>query len=52
METSAGILAYAEAEGALLGQFRHLHTDLHGSRGFPFAPFVLCWRYGQDHHPS
>jgi type I restriction enzyme, R subunit len=21
---------YAEAEGALLGQFRHLHTDIHG----------------------
>jgi len=25
---------YAEAEGALLGQFRHLHTDMHGNRGF------------------
>ena len=24
---------YAEAEGALLGQFRHLHTDLYGNRG-------------------
>ena len=24
---------YAEAEGALLGQFRHLHTDVHGNRG-------------------
>jgi type I restriction enzyme R subunit len=25
---------YAEAEGALLGQFRHLHTDIHGNRDF------------------
>jgi hypothetical protein len=24
---------YAEAEGALLGQFRHLHTDICGNRG-------------------
>ncbi len=24
---------YAEAEGALLGQFRHLHTDIYGNRG-------------------
>jgi type I restriction enzyme R subunit len=23
---------YAEAEGALLGQFRHLHTDIYGNR--------------------
>lgn len=26
--------SYAEAEGALLGQFRHLHTDIHGNREF------------------
>ncbi|MEK0446647.1 MAG: hypothetical protein RLZZ399_1968 [Verrucomicrobiota bacterium] len=25
---------YGEAEGALLGQFRHLHTDIHGNREF------------------
>lgn len=25
---------YAEAEGALLGQFRHLHTDIYGNRDF------------------
>ncbi len=25
---------YAEAAGALLGQFRHLHTDIHGNREF------------------
>jgi len=25
---------YAEAEGALLGQFRHLHTDIFGNREF------------------
>lgn len=25
---------YAEAEGALLGQFRHLHTDIYGNREF------------------
>ena len=25
---------YAEAEGALLGQFRHLHTDISGNREF------------------
>jgi type I restriction enzyme R subunit len=24
---------YAEAEGALLGAFRHLHTDIYGNRG-------------------
>ena len=26
---------YAEAEGALPGQFRHLHTDIYGNREFP-----------------
>jgi type I restriction enzyme R subunit len=26
---------YAAAEGALLGQFRHLHTDVYGNRGRP-----------------
>lgn len=26
--------SYAEAEGALLGQFRHLHTDIYGNREF------------------
>ena len=25
---------YAEADGALLGQFRHLHTDIYGNREF------------------
>lgn len=25
---------YAEAEGSLLGQFRHLHTDIYGNREF------------------
>ncbi|MEI7929864.1 MAG: hypothetical protein WCH40_15030 [Verrucomicrobiales bacterium] len=25
---------YADAEGALLGLFRHLHTDIHGNREF------------------
>jgi type I restriction enzyme, R subunit len=25
---------YAEAEGALLGPFRHLHTDIYGNREF------------------
>lgn len=25
--------SYAEAEGALLVQFRHLHTDIYGNRG-------------------
>ncbi len=25
---------YVEAEGALLGQFRHLHTDIYGNREF------------------
>lgn len=24
---------YLDAEGALLGQFRYLHTDIHGNRG-------------------
>jgi len=27
-------LRYTEAEGALLGQFRHLHTDIYGNREF------------------
>jgi type I restriction enzyme R subunit len=27
-------LRYAEAEGALLGRFRHLHTDIYGNREF------------------
>lgn len=26
-------LCYAEADGALLRQFRHLHTDIYGNRG-------------------
>jgi type I restriction enzyme, R subunit len=30
----ARILEYAEAEGALLGQSRHLHPDIHGNREF------------------
>ena len=25
---------YLDAEGALLGQFRHLHTDIYGNREF------------------
>ena len=25
---------YAEAEGALIGKFRHLHTDIYGNREF------------------
>jgi type I restriction enzyme R subunit len=25
---------YTEVEGALLGQFRHLHTDIYGNRDF------------------
>ena len=25
---------YAESKGALLGQFRHLHTDIYGNRQF------------------
>jgi hypothetical protein len=29
---------YAEPEGTLLGQFRHLHTDIYGSREFVEAP--------------
>ena len=28
-------MIYAEAEGTLLGQFHHLHTDIHGNRGAP-----------------
>ena len=27
-------LRYVEAKGALLGQFRHLHTDIYGNRDF------------------
>jgi type I restriction enzyme R subunit len=32
---------YAEAEGALLGQFRHLYPSIHGNRDFLFSPSVL-----------
>jgi type I restriction enzyme R subunit len=32
---------YAEAEGALLGQLRHLHTDIDDNRDFLFSPIVL-----------
>ena len=32
---------YAEAEGALLGRFRHLHTNIYGNRRFLFSPIVL-----------
>lgn len=28
------ILSYADAEGALLWQFRHFHTDIYGNREF------------------
>ena len=32
---------YAEAEGALLGRLRHLHTDIYGNWRFLFSPIVL-----------
>jgi type I restriction enzyme R subunit len=32
---------YAEAEGALLGRLRHLHTDIYGHWRFLFSPIVL-----------
>ena len=32
---------YAEAEGALLGRFRHLHTDIDDNRDFLSSPIVL-----------
>jgi type I restriction enzyme R subunit len=32
---------YAEAEGALLGQLRHLHTDIDDNRDFLFSSIVL-----------
>ena len=43
---------YAEAEGALLGQFCHLHTDIYGDRAFLSSPRVLHSPYDQDHHSS
>jgi hypothetical protein len=43
---------YAEAEGALLGRFRHLHTDIHGNRAFLSSPCVLHSPYDQDHYSS
>ena len=43
---------YAEAEGALHGRFRHLHTDIYGNRDFLFSPIVLHSLYDQDHYPS
>ena len=33
---------YAEAEGALLGRFRHLHTDIYGNR--EFVEHLRRWR--------
>jgi type I restriction enzyme, R subunit len=32
---------YAEAEGALLGKFRHFHNDIYGKRDFLFSSIVL-----------
>ena len=32
---------YAEAEGALLGRLRHLHTDIYGNWRFLVSPIVL-----------
>ena len=32
---------YAKAEGALLGRFRNLHSDIYGNRDFLFSPIVL-----------
>jgi type I restriction enzyme R subunit len=43
---------YAEAEGALLGQLRHLHTDIDDNRDFLFSPIVLQSLHAQDHHSS
>ena len=43
---------YAEAGGALPGQFRHLHTDIYGNRDFRFSSIVLHSPYDQDHHSS
>jgi len=43
---------YAEAEGALLGRFRHLHTDIYGNRDFLFSPIVLHSLYDQNDYPS
>lgn len=37
---------YAEAEGALLGQFRHLHTNIHGRADHAsdrWGSFFLDW---------
>ena len=33
---------YLDAEGALLGQFRHLHTDIYGNREFVEHLRNLC----------
>ena len=38
----ARILEYTEAEGALLGQFRHLHTAIYGNREFVEHPRNLA----------
>ena len=38
---------YTEAEGALLGQFHHLHTDIYGNR--EFVAHVRNWGKFFDH---
>lgn len=32
---------FTEAEGALLGRLRHLHTGIYGNWRFLFSPIVL-----------
>jgi type I restriction enzyme R subunit len=39
---------YAEAEGALLGQFRHLHTDIYGTRVEAQKPVITSKT--MEHH--
>jgi len=36
---------YAEAEGALLGQFRHFNTDIYGNRSEPIQHEVYIVKY-------
>ena len=39
---------YTEAEDTLLGQFRHLHTNIHGNRAFVEHPDQLQRQGGMD----
>ena len=44
-------LRYTDAEGALLGQFRHFYTDVYGNRG-KFGRFSEVIRFARSNQAS